>query len=221
MKISLSEIWNFIEMIDQQESGWFYSLTAGEVRIEGVDHGTLLDLRSDEDYDTELLPSLFTFREILWQPDVFTEASMSLPGLRILKAYSEECAAHLQETESKVSDIYAQLVLGLSSAANATIEQTESGNVPVTQALRNLRKACFPIVKFFIFHPQNRVDYHKDAVNRLNYAVKIMLTQFYGRYTELEDPYWEVRYNQPQSNGKAKGTDEDRSSKAAVAVKID
>jgi len=33
-----------------------------------------------------------------------------------------------------------------------------------------------------------------QALNRLNYAVKIMLTQFHGRYTELQDPYWEVRY---------------------------
>lgn len=196
MKISLSEIWNFIQMIDQQESGWSYSLTAGQVRIVGLDHTTLLDLRGDESYDTELLPSLFTFREILWQPDVFTEASMSLPGLRILKAHSEECAAQLQEEDPKTSDIYAKLILGLSASSEEAIQQLETGNVLVTKVLRDLRKACFPIIKFFIFHPQNRVDYHKDAVNRLNYAVKVMLTQFYGRYTELEDPYWEISYDQ-------------------------
>jgi len=39
---------------------------------------------------------------------------------------------------------------------------------------------------------------HKDAVNRLNYAVKIMLTQFHGRYTALQDPYWEVQYKQSE-----------------------
>lgn len=196
MKISLSEIWNFIQMIDQQESGWYYSLTAGNVRKAGLDHTTLLDLRNDEDYDTELLPSLFTFREILWQPDVFTEASMSLPGLRILKAYSEECVEQLQEEKTNVSEIYAQLILGLSAASEEAIQQLESENVPVTKVLRDLRTASFPIIKFFIFHPRNRVDYHHDAVNRLNYAVKVMLTQFHGRYTELEDPYWEISYDQ-------------------------
>ena len=204
MKISLSEIWNFIQMIDQEESGWFYSLTAGNVRIVGLDHTTLLNLRNDENYDTELLPSLFTFREILWQPDVFTEASMSLPGLRILKAYSEECAEQLQEEKTTISEIYAELILGLSAASEEAIQQLESGNVPVTKVLRDLRKACFPIIKFFIFHPQNRVDYHRDAVNRLNYAVKVMLTQFYGRYTELEDPYWEISYDKAGENGTVK-----------------
>ena len=196
MRISLNEIWNFIEMIDKQERGWSYSLYAGEVRIPDIDHQTLVSLKSDEDYDTELLPSIFTFREILWQPDVFTEATMSLPGLRILKAFSEECAGQLQEVPGPTADIYARLILGLSQAAEASIQQLESGDVLVTKALRDLRKACFPIIKFFIFHPQNRVDYHQDAVNRLNYAVKIMLTQFYSRYTELQDPYWEVNYDQ-------------------------
>lgn len=202
MRISLSEIWNFIEMIDKKEKGWYYSLYAGKVHIPNVDHEVLVSLKSDEDYDTELLPSIFTFREILWQPDVFTEATMSLPGLRILKAFSEECANQLQELTGPTSDIYAQLILGLSSAAEESIQQLESGNIPVTKALRDLRKACFPIIKFFIFHPQNREDYFQDAVNRLNYAVKIILTQFYGRYTELEDPFWEVSYDMP--NGKPK-----------------
>lgn len=221
MKISLSEIWNFIQMIDQKERGWYYSLTAGNVNIEGLDHGVLLALRNDESYDTELLPSLFTFREILWQPDVFTEASMSLPGLRILKAYSEECAAQLKDDESEASDIYAQLVLGLSLVSDEAIQQLESGNVPVTKVLRDLRKASFPIIKFFIFHPQNRFDYHQDAVNRLNYAVKIMLTQFYGRYTELVDPYWEISYDRVDSNGKTPKSKAKETVSAPVTTKED
>jgi len=45
---------------------------------------------------------------------------------------------------------------------------------------------------FFINHSQKRRDYYQDAVNRLNYAVKIMLTQFHGTYTKLQDPYWQV-----------------------------
>ena len=93
MRVALNEIWNFIDLIDKGEKGWSYTLTAGEVRIENISHETLVALKNDEEYDTELLPELFTFREILWQPDVFTETAMSLPGLRILKAFCEEKAA--------------------------------------------------------------------------------------------------------------------------------
>ena len=200
MKISLSEIWNFIGMIDQEEKGWSYSLHAGTVAVENIHHATLLALKEDEGYDTELLPSIFTFREILWQPDVFTDTAMSLPGLRILKAFCEETVALLREQESDVQLIYAQLIEGLSAASHSAVEALESESIPVTKALRDLRKASFPIIKFFTFHPKNRLDYHQDAVNRLNYAVKIMLTQFHGRYTELQDPYWQVNYAQPVPN---------------------
>jgi len=41
----------------------------------------------------------------------------------------------------------------------------------------------------------NRRDYHMDAINRLNYAVRIMLTQFYGQYSELSEPVWMVKKN--------------------------
>lgn len=201
MKISLTEIWNFIEMIDQKEKGWSYSLQAGPVTVDNIGHQTLLDLKSDASYDTELLPSIFTFREILWQPDVFTETAMSLPGLRILKAFCEESAAEMGEEETDVNHIYSLLILGLSEACENAINQLETETIPVTKALRDLRQSCFPIVKFFTFHPRNRLDYHRDAVNRLNYTVKVMLTQFHGRYTELEDPYWSVTYK--KSSGKA------------------
>jgi len=58
-------------------------LSGGERRRTEIANKTLKSLHGDEEYDTELLPSLFTFREILWQPDVFTDAAMSLPSLRI------------------------------------------------------------------------------------------------------------------------------------------
>ena len=49
----------------------------------------------------------------------------------------------------------------------------------------------------------NRLDYYRDAVNRLNYAVKVMLTQFNGKYTELADPFWEVTYAKNEMNEKS------------------
>ncbi len=203
MKIALNEIWNFIDLIKQEEKGWSYDLIAGSVRVEQIDHSELLALKSDEEYDTELLPSLFTFREILWQPDVFTETAMSLPGLRILQAFCNEMGESLQTEENRVRHIYAQLIFGLGEACQQAIEKLETGNVAVIKALRDLRQSGFPIIKFFIYHPQNRLDYHRDAINRLNYAVKVMLTQFHGRYTELEDPFWQVSYKQQAKSKKS------------------
>lgn len=195
MKIALNEIWNFLKLVDSSEKGWEYALCAGKIKVGGITNSTMMELRNDEEYDTELLPSLFTFREILWQPDVFTEASMSLPSLRILNAFCNEAATELEEKERAVNDIYIELIKGLGTCCEGAIVKLEKDRADVKKILGDFRTIAFPIVKFFIYHPKNRKDYYNDAVNRLNYSVKIMLTQFYGRYTELEDPYWMVSFS--------------------------
>lgn len=201
MRIALSEIWNFADLIADSEKGWSFELVAGDLRVPNVALATLQLLRTDPDYDTELLPSIFTFREILWQPDVFTEASQSLPALRILAAHCSELAEQYQASEANTLGVYAHLILGIGHATTTAINSLEQGQVDVKKALGVLRTVTFPIIKFFIHHPQNRLDYHRDALNRLNYAVKVMLTQFYGRYTELRDPYWQVEFTSKVSEG--------------------
>ncbi|MFY0687839.1 MAG: hypothetical protein JXQ90_11770 [Cyclobacteriaceae bacterium] len=201
MRISLSEIWNFVDLIGKEEKGWSYTLKAAEVAIENIDQSVLFELKSDEAYDLELLPEIFTFREILWQPDVFTNAQMSLPGIRILKAYCEESAERMKASPNAVNTIYRELILGLASNCEqaASILESNAEDGVVARTLGQLRRQSFPIIKFFIYHPKNRVDYYRDALNRLNYAVKVMLTQFHRKYTELEDPYWEVSFQKTSS----------------------
>ncbi|MEQ9466736.1 MAG: hypothetical protein RLN88_04950 [Ekhidna sp.] len=199
MKIALNEIWNFLKMVNTKEEGWSYSLCAGEVKVEAITTETMLALREDESYDTELLPSIFTFREILWQPDVFTEASMSIPSLRILQAFCDEACAELEEKGGNVNGIYIPLIRGVGSCSGKAMKALEKEKADVKKVLGDFRTCVFPIIKFFIYHPKNRNDYFQDAQNRLNYAVKIMLTQFYGRYTELEDPYWKVSFSKTKA----------------------
>ena len=204
MKIALSEIWDFLDLVDSTETGWEYSLVAGDVTVSGINTESMQLLKKGESYDTELLPSIFTFREILWQPDVFTEASMSIPSLRILKAFCEEACAEYEEENDPANTIMIPLIKGIASCSGKAMEELEKEKADVKRILGDFRTCTFPIIKFFIYHPQNRIDYFQDAQNRLNYAVKVMLTQFYGRYTELKDAYWEVRYKQVKSKSSQK-----------------
>ncbi|MCP4458401.1 MAG: hypothetical protein GY816_10325 [Cytophagales bacterium] len=206
MKIDLQEIWNFIELLGAGERGWEFSLEAGIYQVKGIKSETLTLLEKDEGYDTELLPSLFTFREILWQPDVFTEAQMSISPLRVLKAFCDESMEAMDET-NEVQNIYLKLLEGMATCCEkAEVEITE-GKGKVTDVLGHLRTCTFPIIKFFIYHPMNRLDYRQDAMNRLNYAVKIMLTQFYGQYSELTEPHWIVGQSKPE---RVKKTDDEK-----------
>ncbi|MEQ8906909.1 hypothetical protein [Ekhidna sp.] len=199
MKIALNEIWNFLKMVKTNEQGWSFSLCAGACRVDNITTEVMLSLKDDEGYDTELLPSIFTFREILWQPDVFTEASMSIPSLSILRAFCEEACAEMGEQEEGVNQIYIPLIQGVGKCCEKAMKELEKKKSDVKKVLGEFRTCVFPIIKFFIYHPKNRHDYFQDAQNRLNYAVKIMLTQFYGRYTELEDPYWMVSFSKTKS----------------------
>ncbi len=196
MKISLSEIWNFSDLIESSEKGWSYNLVVGDFVVKDISHEMLVELKADKSYDTELLPGIFTFREILWQPDVFTESVSSLPGLRILKAHCEETIEHYDQSSVKTFILYSELLRGLALSCEKAIASLEDGKSSVNKTLGVFRTEAFPIIKFFIYHPQNRLDYYRDAVNRLNYAVKVMLTQFNGKYTELTDPFWEGIYRQ-------------------------
>ena len=200
MRIPLQEIWNFIELIDADEHGWDFALEVGIHRVDGIKSETLKKLQQDADYDTELLPSIFTFREILWQPDVFTEAKMSLAPLRVLKAVCDESKESLDQKDD-VQNIYFQLLESLADCCERAEGEISNDKQPVTDVLGKFRTCTFPIIKFFIYHPLNRTDYFRDAINRLNYAVKIMLTQFYGQYSELTEPYWLVGYSKKKEKG--------------------
>ncbi len=204
MRIALQEIWNFIELIDPDEHGWTFTLEAGHYRVEGIQSKTLHGLKQHDAYDTELLPSLFTFREILWQPDVFTDAKMSLAPLRVLKAFCDESIALLDDANA-VDHLYRNLLEGMASCCEKAEVEIAEKKRKVTDVLGQFRTCTFPIIKFFIYHPRNRADYYHDAVNRLNYAVKIMLTQFYGQYSELTEPHWIVEYSTKKGKGHASG----------------
>ena len=199
MKISFNEIWNFIDLLDSEEKDWFFILIAGKVSVPELTVYQLINLKNDENYDSEILPSIFTYREILWQPDVFTEANTSLPSLRILNAHCSEIAEQLMKNNTETGQVYARLIEGIGKCSQRALIELEEGPSITNKVLGDFRMCAFPIVKFFIFHPKNRNDYYRDAVNRLNYAVKIMLTQFHGRYTELADPYWEVNFQKREN----------------------
>lgn len=207
MKIPLQEIWNFIELIDADEKGFEFTLEVGQYTLSEIKSDTLKALQEDEAYDTEILPSLFTFREILWQPDVFTEATMSFAPLRVLKAYCDE-TAEAMDGENPVQKIYQELLSGIASCCEKAETEMSSGSARVTDVLGQFRTCTFPIIKFFIYHPKNRNDYYQDAINRLNYAVKIMLTQFYGQYSELSEPYWVASYASKSKKKQPNGKDE-------------
>ena len=205
MDIPINQIWNFIALRAAETPKQRYSLHAAHVIMAGLNVQSITELTKKKGYDTELLPSLFTYREILWQPNVFEKPQLCTPAIRIFKAFCEEKAAEYDQNDGKTYEIYRSLLKGLAENCMYALKDLEKKRHPVSihKVLKELRNRSFPIIKFFIDHPQNRNDYYHEAVNRLNYAIKISITEFNGRFTEFQEPFWRVE-NEPKPPKKQK-----------------
>lgn len=193
MKLQLSEIWDFTQLMKDHQQEWSIDLIAGEVCFENLSFEEILSIKEDQDYDQELLPSIFIYREILWQPNVYGQPNLCLPGLKLLHAYCQEFIEQ-NSSEHSGSKMYNTLLAYLSQIAEeACNEIQEQPNANFAKILGNFRRKAFPIIKFFIWHPANKAEHVADAYKRLNYSVKIMLTQYFNQYSELESPYWQAK----------------------------
>lgn len=192
MQLPLTEIWDFMELHSQEEQHWRYGLHAGAFHFPELKAADIHQLAEENHYDTELLPSIFTYREILWQPNVYDRPKLCLPGLKLLEAYCQEFVEDSTDT-STPEKLYSALVAYLAEIAHDTVSELESEQEPnLAKVLGSFRSRAFPIIQFFIWHPRNKPEHVADARKRLNYTVKILLTQYYKHYSELQDPFWQV-----------------------------
>ncbi|MEM8893795.1 MAG: hypothetical protein AAGC88_04400 [Bacteroidota bacterium] len=206
MKLPLSEIWEFLDLLEIKSAVWQFDLIAGEVVHKGLSLDDVVSINEENDYDVELLPSIFTYREILWQPNVYAEPQNCLPSLNLLEAYCKEFVA-ANNFDTPRHQLYNYLLTELASfAAKAVSDISVQDNPDIARILGDLRNRSFPIIKFFIWHPRNRPEHVQDALKRLNYTVKILLTQYHNNYGQLSDPYWEITKSPTHPSDKTKST---------------
>ena len=111
MDIPINQIWNFIALRTADTPKQRYSLHAAHVIMAGLDAQSITELTKKKGYDTELLPSLFTYREILWQPNVFEKPQLCTPAIRIFKAFCEEKAAEYDQDKGKMYEVVEDLFI--------------------------------------------------------------------------------------------------------------
>jgi len=195
MKLPFAEIWSFARLIKGQEASWSFTLVAGDCRWEKVESSLIAEIENDIYFDPELLPNLFTFREIFWQPNVYPTLNACLTGLKLVTNYSAELTLEHGESVIATRKMYVHLVDYVGGLAQKAYDDlSKNGQDPerIPQVLKEFRKHSFPVILLFIHHPMNRIDYREDALRRVNFMVKTLLDQYLLRFNDLMLPYWEV-----------------------------
>ncbi|MEQ8808425.1 MAG: hypothetical protein RIE59_05100 [Imperialibacter sp.] len=195
MKLDFGEIWPFLKIVGEEAPKWSFNLVAGNFVSEKVPLTLIRQLESDSYYDAEMLPNLFTFREVFWQPNVYPTLSACLTGLKLVVNYSNELTEEYANSTQETQQLYVHLVkhIGeLARQANEQLEGSEQASDQIPSVLGEFRKQSFPVIMLFIHHPMNRVDYKEDALRRVNFMVKTLIEQYQLRFNDLLLPHWEL-----------------------------
>ncbi|MEQ9376157.1 MAG: hypothetical protein RIG68_13310 [Imperialibacter sp.] len=195
MKLDFGEIWPFLKIVGEEAPKWSFNLVAGNFVSEKVPLTLIRQLESDSYYDAEMLPNLFTFREVFWQPNVYPTLNACLTGLKLVANYSNELTEEYANSTQKTQQLYVSLVKHIGDLARQTNKQlagSEQASDRIPSVLGEFRKQSFPVIMLFIHHPMNRIDYKEDALRRINFMVKTLIEQYQLRFNDLLLPHWEL-----------------------------
>ncbi len=188
LQLEFSELLNFINLTEDGQR-YDYSLKAGIVDTEKLDKDDLDHFFNEQHrLDQEILPTLFTYREILWQPNTFPDHKLPEVSIKILKSYCEELLGDAAIHHNKVVSC---LINGEVKICEKALRSIDDGEY-LNHILGIFRKDSYPIIKFFINLPGVKLEYYQEAIHRLNFFIKILLTQFNFNLSDLMDPYWHI-----------------------------
>ena len=112
MKVSLLEIWHFIEIVGAEKIQQI-DLVLGSQELTDVSQNVIREIKSGDGFDTELLPDLFTNSEIAWQPNEYASHKDCHAGINILKHQCEVQRQAFESVDSEISKFYSDLIRNL------------------------------------------------------------------------------------------------------------
>ncbi len=191
MKVSLSEIWNTLEVIDSDKINQI-NLVLGNHQVTNVKTEVILKIKNGVDYDTELLPDLFTNSEITWQPNEYASHKDCLAGLNILKHQCEVQMISFSALKTDPGNFYTQLIQKLEDEAKLAVNKITNEETKLSRILGRFRKNIYPSVKFLLEHPANHPQIKFEAVLRQDFMAKTLFNEYHVKFSDLVEPYWEL-----------------------------
>jgi len=214
MKLEIAEIWNFLKLkIDASVQEINFSLRAGEFGLDDLSVKTIEALKDRVDYHEEVLTSIFINREIIWQPNVYDKVEICISNLNIFSSFCQDAIDQLANSDKPIDQFHHEIFQFLSTLSQETVNvfqesiQKSKENVRVAPSedsayvnpksyipriLGRFRKKAFPVIQVFIgLLPQGNLV-RRSALNRMDFAVQVIINQYNLKYSDVIDPFWEV-----------------------------
>lgn len=191
MKVTLSEIWDFISIVSSEKINRL-DLVLGSHKVEGVSPDVINQIKEGVDFDTELLPDLFTHSEITWQPNEYASHKDCLAGLNILKHQCETQMEAYQNLKTECGDFYASIIQTLQDEVDLALNKITNEETKLSRILGKFRKDIYPAIKFLLEHPANHPQIKFEAVLRQDFMAKTLFNEYHVKFSDLVEPYWEA-----------------------------
>ncbi|MDA0194289.1 MAG: hypothetical protein O2887_04095 [Bacteroidetes bacterium] len=191
MKVSLLEIWHLIEILGPEKIQQI-DLVLGSHELTDVSQKVIAEIKSGNEFDTELLPDLFTNSEIAWQPNEYASHKDCLAGINILKHQCEVQRLAFESTDSEISRFYADLIKNLEIETDKAIEKLSKETAKLSRILGTFRKSIYPLIKFLLEHPANHPQIKFEATLRQDFMAKTLFNEYHVKFSDLINPCWKV-----------------------------
>ncbi|MEQ9423737.1 MAG: hypothetical protein RJQ09_04910 [Cyclobacteriaceae bacterium] len=220
MRVALAEIWDFVELAGDEKIKQV-DLWLGKHEIADVSYQVIKEIRKGTDYDTELLPDLFTTSEITWQPNEYASHKDCLAGLNILKHQCESQAAAYKSKKSEISKFYGLLIEKMEAETNEALVKAENEETKLTRILGKFRKNIYPVIKFLLEHPANHPQIKFEATLRQDFMAKTLFNEYHVKFSDLINPCWIVWIGEkpPKKEPSTKETEEKEKPKKEETAK--
>ena len=196
MRLPFEEIWAAMEIIPQFFLRCRLDLCLGDYRFSNISEETLLHLQEEESCDKELLPVLFSEREIFWQPNLQPSLPAWYTRFNTFIVFINQYVDLLKRNDSPVDYLYAAVLHDLKTKARRVQKSfTEASNTSSQSQLQSLlrfRIATYPHVLFFMYHPYMPVAEVYTTKKRLDLMIQ-SIPRTHRLLQLLTEPCWRLQ----------------------------
>ena len=216
MRLPYEEIWSALRIIPQLFTRCQLDLCLGDYCFFDLSEEMLLQLREKESCDKEILPVLFSERELFWQPNLQPSLSAWYTRFSTFIFFIDHYVELLKKNDSPADYLYAAILHDLKAKARH-IQKSFAETASISSQLRfqtltRFRIAVYPHILFFMRHAYMPVAEIHTAENRLDIMMQ-SIPRSYRLLQLLREPYWQLQLLQVTSSPQKASTSKNATAK--------